>query len=308
MALSAIEIYNKPNFSNREQIFCILMTSAWEALLKAKILLDNSNKISAIYIKSNNGHYKKNRNQEPLTISIDEAINKINPPNTIRENILQLVRIRDAAIHLTAESKTLPYIAFQLGTASVRNYAKLINKWFGISLSDYNFYILPLGFSYPFKTLSGIEFKKEPEVIMSIISDIESCKKNQSANDEYFFVCEIQTTLISAKKITENTDVTVGIDPESNNKVIISRKISLIDQYPYSWSAAYEKCHTAVKTLTRPQFTKFISENSIKDNPKYSTYNFRTKQEEIKGPTKLTPSIYNEEFIRLVISNFENNA
>ena len=40
-ALSAIEIYNKPDFKDREQIFCVLMVIAWEVLLKAKLVKDN---------------------------------------------------------------------------------------------------------------------------------------------------------------------------------------------------------------------------------------------------------------------------
>ncbi|MCH3717810.1 DUF3644 domain-containing protein [Campylobacter lari] len=49
-ALSAIELYNKPNFTYREESFCILMTNAWELLLKAKILKDNNNKLNSLYI------------------------------------------------------------------------------------------------------------------------------------------------------------------------------------------------------------------------------------------------------------------
>ncbi|BAW80716.1 hypothetical protein TAO_1346 [Candidatus Nitrosoglobus terrae] len=34
--LSAIEIYNKPDFKYREEIFSIIAINAWELLLKAK--------------------------------------------------------------------------------------------------------------------------------------------------------------------------------------------------------------------------------------------------------------------------------
>lgn len=51
MALSAIEIYNKPNFAAREQIFSILMANAWESLLKATILKDSGNHLTALYVK-----------------------------------------------------------------------------------------------------------------------------------------------------------------------------------------------------------------------------------------------------------------
>jgi hypothetical protein len=36
--LAAIEIYNKPNFSYREEVFSILMLNAWELLLKARVM------------------------------------------------------------------------------------------------------------------------------------------------------------------------------------------------------------------------------------------------------------------------------
>ena len=38
-AVAAIEVYNKPNFLYREEAFALLMTNAWELLLKGKWLL-----------------------------------------------------------------------------------------------------------------------------------------------------------------------------------------------------------------------------------------------------------------------------
>jgi hypothetical protein len=49
-ALSAIEVYNKPDFKYREERFSIFMVNAWEVLLKAKILKDNNNKLKSIYV------------------------------------------------------------------------------------------------------------------------------------------------------------------------------------------------------------------------------------------------------------------
>lgn len=91
MAISAIEIYNKPNFSNREQIFSTLMVCAWESLLKAKLIKDAGNKISAIYVKKDAGRYKKNRNKENMTVSLDEALKKISLPVALTSNINALL-------------------------------------------------------------------------------------------------------------------------------------------------------------------------------------------------------------------------
>ena len=47
--LSAIEIYNKPDFKYREETFSILAINAWELLLKARLLQKYSYKMAAIY-------------------------------------------------------------------------------------------------------------------------------------------------------------------------------------------------------------------------------------------------------------------
>ena len=114
MVLSAIEIYNKPDFTGRvSKSSPILLVAAWEALLKAKIVNDNRNRLTALYVRSpvrapraatrrtGSGHY--------LTIDIDAAIAPLClSPGPVAENLRHLVSVRDAAIHLTAESKSLP--------------------------------------------------------------------------------------------------------------------------------------------------------------------------------------------------------
>ena len=43
--ISAIEIYNKPDFKYREETFAILAINSWELLLKEKWLKENNNKV-----------------------------------------------------------------------------------------------------------------------------------------------------------------------------------------------------------------------------------------------------------------------
>ena len=47
--LAAIEVFNKPSFSYREESFAILAVNAWELLLKAKVLAENGNQMKALY-------------------------------------------------------------------------------------------------------------------------------------------------------------------------------------------------------------------------------------------------------------------
>ena len=88
-AISSIEVYNKPDFKYREESFTILMVNAWETLLKAKIVNDENNKLSSIYIidkekVKQNGDpykspkYKKNRAGNYFTIDIFSCLKKVN--------------------------------------------------------------------------------------------------------------------------------------------------------------------------------------------------------------------------------------
>ena len=47
--LGAIEIYNKPTVEYREQTFAMLITNAWEILLKARIVQLRGGRLQAIY-------------------------------------------------------------------------------------------------------------------------------------------------------------------------------------------------------------------------------------------------------------------
>ena len=70
-AVAAIEIYNKPNFSYREEAFALLMTNAWELLLKAKWLFDREDVEASLHqtIKDHHGNLqvKAGRSGNPIS-------------------------------------------------------------------------------------------------------------------------------------------------------------------------------------------------------------------------------------------------
>ncbi len=302
MALAAIEVYNKPDFKNREQVFTILMVAAWESLLKAKVLKDNRNQLSAIHVKEKGRYKKKKGTKQFLTVGLSDVLDRCQLPEVLKENIRKLEDIRDAAVHLTAESVALPYVVFSLGAATLRNYAHLAEKWFRLGLREYNFYILPLGFSYPFRTLSVAALEKEPEDIAQIVREIaEDQSAGRACDGEFFLVCEIQTTLISAKKITEATDLTVAVHAAGPERVLVDRIVNPRDKYPYTYREVFDRVRKELPGIKQAHFDAFIRDRKIKGDPRYSDYNFRSKLEEKRGPSKGTAVIYNEDFVRLAI-------
>src|SRR5580704_11390606 len=108
-AIAAIEVYNKPNFSYREEAFALLMANAWELLLKAKWVLDHAEAIESIYELIDDGAGNKtaktNRSGNPLTYGTPYLAAKlVEDKNSgfeqgCHDNIIALLEIRDNAAH-----------------------------------------------------------------------------------------------------------------------------------------------------------------------------------------------------------------
>jgi len=216
-----------------------------------------------------------------------------------------LVEIRDAVVHLTAESPTLPYLVFTLGTASLRNYAKLIKVWFSLDLSKYHFYILPLAFDTPFKTLKVADFQKEPEEIRNLIAAISDDQDSLPISKNYSFVCEIETKLISAKKITDSTDLVATVGGAEPGTTIVQRTVSNLDKYPLSANELNLEVREKCEGVTKGMVWKAITELGMKDDSRFSKYSYRTHKDEAAGPTKASGSIYNHDAVRLLIQYFK---
>lgn len=159
--LSAIEIYNKPDFKYREETFAILAINAWELLFKAELLRKSNYKMNSIYkmepkLKIDGKPSKvlkpkTNRSGNPLTIGLPATIlrlsrNGILLPSNLIKSIRSLIELRDNAIHFH-NTKNIAKEIQELGFACVKNYMNLIKEWsVDIDLSTYNFYLMPLAY------------------------------------------------------------------------------------------------------------------------------------------------------------------
>lgn len=307
-ALSAIEIYNKPNFSQRSEVFTILMINAWEALLKGKILLNNSENVEAIYILSNDGKFKTNRSGAPMTLEIIGCCRKIGLPEIIINNLSSLIEIRDNAIHFLND-ESVDYLVFTLGVASLKNYHKLCKDWFGDSIDRYNFYILPMGFVYNFKSIEMLELSKEIEPIQNILTRITE-NQNLVNQTQFEFVCEIEVNLKSAKKITGSTDLEIAINPEATTAAAIIRERRIVDSYPLTATELYKAVKKQISNIKRNEFFKYLAIKGIKADKKYSGYLFRNKRQKdnyVKDGIlpKGISSLYNHDCLKYIIYDLQ---
>ena len=267
-ALSAIEIYNKPDFKYRNEIFAILIINAWELLLKAKVLEDSNNDIEKLYIfNKKNGKPIKNRTGYFKTKELLNLANELNIDQTIKENITKFIEIRDMAIHFYND-KEINYIIYAISTAALKNYQKLINDWFERSLLEYNFYILPVGFDYNFHTLSTLDLSNKSDVVAQLLKTISEVKENVDESKGFYFTCEIHTQIVSAKKFNFKQDAQVVVGSEKKEAKVIFQKKILIDMYTKTYNQLFEGVKKILLKIKQPAFNRAI--NQIKGNEKYS--------------------------------------
>lgn len=133
--LSAIELYNKPNFEYREEFFAILCVNSWELLLKAVLLKESRYRMNSLYVmspkKRRDGSPSKimepalNRSGNPKTITLFDVINRMKVkdfiPVGLEQNLEALIELRDNAIHF-ANIGSISRTIQELGFATIKNY------------------------------------------------------------------------------------------------------------------------------------------------------------------------------------------
>jgi hypothetical protein len=180
-AVSAIELYNKPNFEYREDAFCILMVNAWELLLKSKLVKESKNGKFSLYIKEakvdTSGNktkqliYRKNKvSGTNITISIFESMRKLSKlgfhiNQICSDNIESMVELRNCIVHFNGQDKVINKKILEFGTSSLKNYTHTIKEWFNEDLSSYNFYLMPLSFFNEYSVVENINTSNRSEEI-----------------------------------------------------------------------------------------------------------------------------------------------
>ena len=142
--LAAIEVYNKPTFSYREETFCILAVNAWELLLKDKLLREANNDPKAIQVReprklkdggksTKQMAVKKNRTGNAMTLQLTACIAVLEKsadrmdrvPQEVVLNLDAMIDVRDNATHFIVANAVLQRSVLELACASVRNYGAL---------------------------------------------------------------------------------------------------------------------------------------------------------------------------------------
>lgn len=264
--ISAIEIYNKPDFQFREEVFSVLMYTAWELLLKSKILKDNNNNFSSIVekdyrIKKNGKKTKRkypklNRAGNPMTIGLTHALdiirNKVGGMETkCYENLILLVEIRDNAVHFMNKTVSFGKYVQEVGTATLKNYMVLATEWFRIDFSKYNFYLMPVSFYGPTQLVESIsgqrrgntQLKNLEKYIRSIIDD------NPATEDEKYSVA--LSLNVKFVRSPDSSAIKVRASNDPNAIPITLTEEDFFQRYPFDFDSLVDKLKSTVSNFKR---------------------------------------------------------
>lgn len=246
--ISAIEIYNKPDFKYREETFSVLCINSWELLLKSKILNLASNKVASLYVmefrqlktgkKSTVLRPKPNRSGNPHSIGLFEAYRVITQDygvkidRAIYDNLIALTEVRDNSIHFVNDDLMLSLKIQELGTASLQNYLHLVRQWFGDVLSGYNFYLMPLSFFRDFNLASVVVLNSNERNVLKYINEVE---KRYETPDE---IRDFNLTLridVKFQKVKVGASFPVQVSNDPNAPLVRLSEEDLTDKYPWDY-------------------------------------------------------------------------
>lgn len=261
---AAVEIYNKPKFDYREEVFVILLVNAWELLLLA-ILSKNKKRIFRPKIK-----------KEPYkTLNFDDSFNEAyqffdlpeKDKQKIKLNLDSIRKYRNDAIHYYGNKQT-QHCIYVLSQSAIKNYGDTLNKIFNHDItSEINIILLPLSFN---NQPNFIEFfnnntTQQNGFVKELFKNLKSLEENDSDTSKYITECHVK---IESKRKIKSTDFTSNFDKESSGLAL--KNLNPDDSYPFFQkdiigNKTTEKHKNLNKKLTSYQFQAIVYAHSLKE-------------------------------------------
>lgn len=285
--LSAIEVYNKPDFRFREDVFSILATNAWELLLKARVLQLSGNKMPSIIrcekrqllngAISKKQYRVKNRSGNYCTISLFKAYDIVIAdygdaiPNVVHDNIEALVEVRDNAVHFMNAELALAKKVYEIGTATIKNYIHLARKWFAIDFGQYDIFLMPLGFFRNSSRATALAGEGEARRLLQYIADTEK-NSHDSVDDDCNYVLDVDIRFRKSQSGIGISEVQVSTAPDAI--LITMSEEDVRNQFPWDYHI--------LTTRLRGRYSDF------KANRKYHA---------IRQPLEKNPKLCNKRYL-----------
>ena len=271
--LAAIELYNKPRVTYRDEITVILLVNAWELALKAVL---RKHRVSIFD--------KKKRGEPYRSIPLNDAIGKIAARDlwplhidgvAVATNVKALATYRDRAIHLY-NAKGLSALVYPFLQQNILNYRDLMVAKFNKDLADsITWQLLPLGVTVPGDAIqfmkadaaasAAAEAKQFIDDLKKYIADAEAAGCDLGRVATYYDV-----NLKSVKQMS-SSDLTVAVSSNADGQVVI-KKIDPNDTHPFSMAELLERANAkrVGRKLTTYDHQAICWEHDLRNNKLYA--------------------------------------
>lgn len=255
--VAAIEVYNKPDFRYREETFSVIAVNAWELACKAYVLKLKKNRLNSLYVyerknkkdgtPSKKEIIKTSKSGNPITHSLGYTLTRIETltgkalPTALKANIESLVELRDNAIHFYNKGLLFAKRLQEIGSATLKNYIQVLQEWFEIDLSEYNFYLMPISFFTEDMLMKGFILNKEEERFLSFIDIME---KKFSGSGNYDVTVNINIKFV---KSTTSDAIKVQLGRGEGTTVQLTEE-QIRDKYPWDYDDLKKKCERNTQT------------------------------------------------------------
>ncbi|CAJ1494215.1 DUF3644 domain-containing protein [[Mycobacterium] kokjensenii] len=271
--LAAVEVYNKPQMSYRDEVTVILIVNAWELALKATLRQ-----------KGRSIFYGKQRGERYRSIGIDDALNRVNSAGlwpdgvdgpAVTANVKALTEYRDRVIHLY-NAQGLGAVIYPFLQQNVLNYRDFVLAKFKKDLANsMTWQLLPLGATAPADAVQFMKVDKSATMVAEVQEFIDELRKfmddaEASAADMVRVATVYDINMQSVKNLT-SADLAVAISSTADGQVVL-RKTDPNLTHPFSATELLEKVNKkrSGRPLTMYDYQAICWKESLREKVKYA--------------------------------------
>ncbi|GAF48826.1 DUF3644 domain-containing protein [Rhodococcus wratislaviensis] len=271
--LSAVEVYNKPQMTYRDEVTVMLVVNAWELALKATLRKAHR----PIF-------YQKKRGERYRSITLDDALGRVAAQKlwptgidgpAISANIKALSEYRDRAIHLY-NAKGLGAVIYPFLQQNVLNYRDFMVARFNRDLADsMTWQLLPLGATAPADAVHFMRVDTSATVVTEVQDFIDELRgymdEAEAAGSDLARVATVYDIHLQSVKKLESADLLVAVSPTADGQVVL-KKTDPNQTHPYSMTELLSKVnerHTG-RRLNQYDYQAVCWKEDLRSNTKYA--------------------------------------
>ncbi|NQX30083.1 DUF3644 domain-containing protein [Microbacteriaceae bacterium VKM Ac-2854] len=271
--LAAVEIYNKPQMTYRDEVTVMLVVNAWELALKATLRQ-----------QSRSIFYAKKRGERYRSISIDDALGRVAARKlwptdldgpAIVANVKALTEYRDRAIHLY-NAQGLGAVIYPFLQQNILNYRDYMVTKFKKDLAEsMTWQLLPLGATAPADAVQFMKIEKNATMVAEVEDFINELRHlmddAQAAGSDMGRIATMYDIHMQSQKKLSSADLVVAVSPTADGQIVI-RKTDPNQTHPFSATNLLKSVNEkrSGRKLTTRDHQALCWQHGLRDNQKYA--------------------------------------